>query len=309
MCKILCPNIYTSTNVTSTTAKVTFTNDGNVVAKVTDGTNTVSSSYTVSIEYAITTSKNDVVNLTVSPNLESSLPGRQVTFTIPSSDDYTYQGSYVYNSSDEQIMELDADTTSFTMPSSAVRIAPIFKRNDLTVMNRDVRDTTFIYQSWHSKNSSTTDFTFDTDYSNAHVLTLMSNASHFWDFGLVHTAKTYDIKYYDYITFDNNAEVKTTTGGRNNSVYLGVLQDLEQGIYFSFDKASYPSDGEEGYNSITGVVVRAYVDETRETSQLDLTKLEDQNSKYYIGFEFSTNYERSNLYIWSIILHGKTFYS
>ena len=297
-----------SVNVTSTTAKVTFTSDGNVVAKVSDGTNSVSSSYTVSIEYAITTSKNDVVNLTVATNSKSSLPGRQVTFTIPSSDDYTYQGSYVYNSSDEQIMELDADTTSFTMPSSSVRIAPIFKRNDLTVMNRDVRDTTFIYQP--RDNSSATDLTFDNDYSSAHVLTLMSNASHFWDFGLVHTDKTYDIKYYDYITFDNNAEVKNVTSQNTiyNSVYVGVLKSLDKGLVFSFTNDPHFSEGSY-YNDDVGMYIRSSVDATRENSQLDLTKLEDQNSKYYIGFEFTTNYEASNLYIWSIILHGKTFYS
>lgn len=297
-----------SVNVINSSVDVPFTDDGNVVATVTDGTNSVSSSYTVSIEYAITTSKNDVVNLTVAPDLKSSLPGRKVTFEVPSSDDYTYQGSYIYDLSDDKIMELDKDTTSFTMPSSAVRIAPIFKHNDLTIMNRDVRDTTFTYKST-TVYPHATDFIFDDDYSDVHVLTLMSNSSHYWDFGLVHTEKTYDLKYYDYITFDNNAEVTITTGGINNAVYLGVLQDLDKGLYYSFDSTNYPNNDGEYYNSITGMILRKYVDETRVSSQLDLTKLEDQDSKYYIGFEFSTNYEASNLYIWSIILHGKTFYS
>ena len=76
-----------------------------------------------------------------------------------------------------------------------------------------------------------------------------------------------------------------------------------------FDSTNYPNSNGEYYNSITGMILRKYVDETRVSSQLDLTKLENQDSKYYIGFEFSTNYEASNLYIWSIILHGKTFYS
>ena len=297
-----------SVNVINSSVEVPFTEDGNVVATVTDDTNTVSSSYTVSIEYAITTSKNEIVNLTISPNLESSLPGRKVTFEVPSSDDYTYQGSYIYDLSDDKIMELDKDTTSFTMPSSAVKIAPIFKHNDLTIMNRDVRDTTFTYKST-TVYPHATDFIFNDNYSDAHILTLMSNSSHYWDFGLVHTEKTYDLKYYDYITFDNNAEVIITAGGINNAVYLGVLQDLDKGLYYSFDSTNYPNSNGEYYNSITGMILRKYVDETRVSSQLDLTKLENQDSKYYIGFEFSTNYEASNLYIWSIILHGKTFYS
>ena len=77
---------------------------------------------------------------------------------------------------------------------------------------------------------------------------------------------------------------------------------------FSFGDDPHFTSG-QNYNNNVGMYVRIKVDDVRETSKLDLTKLEDQNSKYYIGFEFSTNYESSNLYIWSVILHGKTFYS
>ena len=143
------------------------------------------------------------------------------------------------------------------------------------------------------------------------VFTLASNSAHFWDFGLVHTSKTYDIKYYDYITFDNNAEVKKIGSQQKtpNSANFGVLKSLDKGLVYSFtDEAPQYGSGQH-YNNTAGMYVRVKVNDVREVSKLDLTKLEDQNSKYYIGFEFSTNYESSNLYIWSVVLHGKTFYS
>ena len=43
----------TAVNVTSTTVNVSFTESGSLVATVTDGTNTVSSSYTVTVQPVI----------------------------------------------------------------------------------------------------------------------------------------------------------------------------------------------------------------------------------------------------------------
>ena len=204
-------------------------------------------------------------------------------------------------------MTLDSNTKTFQMPSYAVRIAPIFKHNDLTLINRDTRNDTFVYKNVLYDKLQYSNFTV-TNVNN--VFTLASNSAHFWDFGLVHTSKTYDIKYYDYITFDNNAEVKKISSQQKtyNSANFGVLKTLDRGLVYSFGDDPHFVSG-QNYNNNVGMYVRIKVDDVREVSKLDLTKLEDQNSKYYIGFEFSTNYESSNLYIWSVVLHGKTFYS
>ena len=294
-------------NVTTETVSVNFTQNGNIVAKVTDGTNSVSSSYNTVIKYSVTTSKNSTVNLTVAPNTTLASVNSTVSFTVPSSSSYTYQGAYIYNASGSKVMTLDSNTKTFNMPSYAVRIAPIFKHNDLTLINGDTRNDTFVYKNVLYDQLQYSSFTV-TNVNNA--FTLATNSSHFWDFGLVHTAKTYDIKYYDYITFDNNAEVKKigSQHATYNSANFGVLKTLDRGLVYSFGDDPHFTSG-QNYNNNVGMYVRIKVDDVRETSKLDLTKLEDQNSKYYIGFEFSTNYESSNLYIWSVILHGKTFYS
>ena len=293
--------------VNSQTVSINFTQNGNVVAKVTDGTNSVSNTYNTVIKYSITTSKNNAVNLTVTPNTTLASANSTVSFTVPSSSSYTYQGSYIYNESGNQVMTLDSNTKTFQMPSYAVRIAPIFKHNDLTLINRDTRNDTFVYKNVLYDKLQYSNFTV-TNVNN--VFTLASNSAHFWDFGLVHTSKTYDIKYYDYITFDNNAEVKKISSQQKtyNSANFGVLKTLDRGLVYSFGDDPHFVSGQH-YNNTAGMYVRVKVNDVREVSKLDLTKLEDQNSKYYIGFEFSTNYESSNLYMWSVILHGKTFYS
>ena len=294
--------------VNSQTISINFNQNGNIVAKVTDGTNSVSSSYNTVIKYSITTSKNNTVNLTVTPNTTLASANSTVSFTVPSSSSYTYQGAYVYNTSGSKVMTLDSNTKTFNMPSYAVRIAPIFKHNDLTLINRDTKNDTFIYKNILYDKLQYSSFTI-TEVNR--VFTLASNSAHFWDFGLVHTSKTYDIKYYDYITFDNNAEVKKIGSQQKtpNSANFGVLKSLDKGLVYSFtDEAPQYGSGQY-YNNTAGMYVRVKVNDAREVSKLDLTKLEDQNSKYYIGFEFSTNYESSNLYMWSVILHGKTFYS
>jgi len=284
----------TAVNVTSTTATVAFTASGNVVAKVSDGTNTITAStYSTVVKYAITTSKNSTVNLTVTPNTTLTTPGTSVTFTVPSSSSYTYQGAYVYNSSGTKVMTLNASTRSFTMPAYAVRIAPIFKHNDLTVMKQGTRNTTFKYKSISEASyDGAKDLIFYETYTDYKVISLISYSSNWWQFGLAYSSTTYDLSLYSKLIINNNADV--SVAGSGNHGYFGVFKSLDEGMYFS---------------STSKFVERKNVNATELDTEIDLSSFANDRTKYYIGIEYSTSYSSTNLFIWRISLLGRTFYS
>ncbi|MFQ8643589.1 MAG: hypothetical protein ACLR92_04900, partial [Bacilli bacterium] len=284
----------TAVNVTSTTAAVAFTASGNVVAKVSDGTNTITAStYSTVVKYAITTSKNSTVNLTVTPNTTLTTSGTSVTFTVPSSSSYTYQGAYVYNSSGTKVMTLNASTRSFTMPAYAVRIAPIFKHNDLTVMKQGTRNTTFKYKSISEASyDGAKDLIFYETYTDYKVLSLISYSSNWWQFGLAYSSTTYDLSLYSKLIVNNNADV--SVAGSGNHGYFGVFKSLDEGMYFS---------------STSKFVERKNVNATELDTEIDLSSFANDRTKYYIGIEYSTSYSSTNLFIWGISLLGRTFYS
>ncbi|MEI3507646.1 MAG: hypothetical protein V8R01_00660 [Bacilli bacterium] len=192
------------------------------MAKVSDGTNTITAStYSTVVKYAITTSKDSAVNLTVTPNTTLTTPGTSVTFTVPSSSSYTYQGAYVYNSSGTKVMTLNASTRSFTMPAYAVRIAPIFKYNDLTVMKQGTRNTTFKYKSISEASyDGAKDLIFYETYTDYKVISLISYSSNWWQFGLAYSSTTYDLSLYSKLIINNNADVSVAGSGNDIDILV-----------------------------------------------------------------------------------------
>ncbi len=122
-----------SVTVTSTTASVSFTADGNVVAKVSDGTNTVSSSYTVTVErkLSIGTVKGGSITLDKS----SALLSESVNITAKPTTDFTYQGATLVceNGTTKTITG-----TSFNMSqcNSSITVYPTWKKNDYNYGNQ-----------------------------------------------------------------------------------------------------------------------------------------------------------------------------
>ena len=239
--------------------------------------------------YNITTSKNNIVNLTVIPDTISAKEGDTVTFSVPTSPEYTYVGSYIYDDLDNKIIELDNSEKSFIMPNHDIRIAPIFKYNNFTIMNGPNRDTTFNFKNLAN---AATPLTYSTDYTTSHVLSLMSDLSA-WDFGGLYSTKKYNLSKYSSIIFSNNAEILSGTTARN--AYFGVVKDINKGLVHD--------------NSNNLKLSRQNVNSTKLNSTLNIDSLENDTNSYHIGIEYSTANVQTRLYIWSIILIGRTYYS
>ncbi len=113
---------------------ITFTNDGNIIAKVSDGTNTVSSSYTVNLEYNISLGSVKGGTITLDNNLATY--GSTVNFTPQPNSTFTYQGATIVCDDTSKYL-LDSDTTSFSISNkkctSAV-VYPSWQKDKWTLM-------------------------------------------------------------------------------------------------------------------------------------------------------------------------------
>ncbi|MFQ8643843.1 MAG: hypothetical protein ACLR92_06225, partial [Bacilli bacterium] len=277
----------TAVNVTSTTAAVAFTASGNVVAKVSDGTNTITAStYSTVVKYAITTSKNSTVNLTVTPNTTLTTSGTSVTFTVPSSSSYTYQGAYVYNSSGTKVMTLNASTRSFTMPAYAVRIAPIFKYNDKYVLNGSSRDTTFSMNLWDS--NATKPYFEDTGYFYAIYYPDTTDYR-----GQAVSSKAYNINQYCAANLYYSGSLWKGTG---RTLFFGLIRNKSTWLY----SVASPDYYTEQYIK---------TNDTEQSLSLSLNPSQSGNNNYYVAFQVLNIGSSSSINAIKIYFTGCTYYS
>ena len=137
-----CGSAYTCTykkdsaaavNVTSTTANVSFTASGTLSGTVSDGKNTVSSSYTPTIKYGLSAGTVRGGSISLSKTLASYT--ETITFTATPSSGFTYQGAtIVCNNSTSQT--INSSTKSFKVSNtgcSQATVYPTWKKDDLTI--------------------------------------------------------------------------------------------------------------------------------------------------------------------------------
>ena len=117
----------TEVTVTSKTASVSFTEDGSLVAKVSDGTNTASSSYNARMDrvLAIETVKGGSITLSKS----TSSVGTNVTINKTATSGFTYQGATIVCQNGDITTTA---TSSFTVPNctGTITIYPTWKKDD-----------------------------------------------------------------------------------------------------------------------------------------------------------------------------------
>jgi uncharacterized repeat protein (TIGR02543 family) len=126
----------TSVSVTSTTTSVTFNASGSLVANVTDGTNNVSSSYTMTIT---TLSLGTVRGGSATIDKTQVSPAETVNITPTATSGFTYQGATVVCNNNAQY-SITSGSTSFNITDSGCETAtvyPTWKKNDYVQMNVD----------------------------------------------------------------------------------------------------------------------------------------------------------------------------
>ncbi|MFR2585895.1 MAG: InlB B-repeat-containing protein [Bacilli bacterium] len=124
----------TAVNVTSTTAAVAFTVNGTLVAKVSDGVSTVSTStYRVVVKYGI--SKGTVKGGSINVSTTLATHTENVSFTTSPSSDFTYQGATIV-CNDGSKYNLNSNTKSFNITNTACTTATVYPswgKNDYNI--------------------------------------------------------------------------------------------------------------------------------------------------------------------------------
>ena len=135
-------NNGSAVTVTSTTASIAFTANGSLIAKVSDGTNSKSSSYSVTRIVAI--SVGSVRGGSSSLPKSKAVNGETITFTASPSSDFTYQGATVVCNNGVQY-SVASSNKSFSISNTACTSAvlyPTWKKNDYTIWLADKTNNT-----------------------------------------------------------------------------------------------------------------------------------------------------------------------
>ncbi len=153
-----CGSTYTCTyskdggsdvTVTSTTASVTFTSSGSLVAKVSDGTNTVSSSYTVTVSFPISNLTKNVVTSGDGLYKDSTELGRYV-YKGADPNNYITLGSDTY-----RIISVESDGTLKVIKNgSIVSMAFDTSNTRYSTVSTDYCNSTYGCKVWGSKTTT-----------------------------------------------------------------------------------------------------------------------------------------------------------
>ena len=263
-----------SVNVTSTTAKVTFTDDGNVVAAVTDGTNSVSSSYTVQVERTLNigTVKGGSITL----DKESALLSEDVNITTSPTTDFTYQGATLV-CEDGSTKEITGTEFNMSECNSKITVYPTWKKNELILFN-DTASVSFQHLNW---NGNLFDgYTMSIDMS-ANTYILFSSPSSFNARAQVTSTAPLDITDYD--TF--RVGVACFKGTRDTTVFFGPVEDRTTWVHDTGITMSVPHEGGNIGN-------------------IDISNF---NNNYYLAVEILTNDQIDDCYFNGAVLLGTTY--
>ena len=117
--------------VTSKEVEVEFTEDGDIAGSVSDGINTVSSSYTVELEREI--SIGTVKGGSITLDKQTALLKEDVNITSTANSDFTYQGATIV-CEDGSTHTITGKTFNMSICNSSVTVYPTWKKNDKKIM-------------------------------------------------------------------------------------------------------------------------------------------------------------------------------
>ena len=112
--------------VTTETVEVPFTEDGNIVGTLSDGTNTVSSTYTVQLERTI--SIGTVKGGSITLDKETALLTENVNITSTATTDFAYKGATIV-CEDGSTHTITGKTFNMSTCNSPVTVYPTWKKN------------------------------------------------------------------------------------------------------------------------------------------------------------------------------------
>ena len=284
----------TAVTVKSTTASVAFTANGSVVAKVTDGTNSVSSSYNVTRIVAI--SVGSVRGGSSSLPKSKAVNGETITFTASPSSDFTYQGATVVCNNGVKY-NVSNSSKSFSISNTACTSAvlyPTWKKNQKVVMNGATRDSTFSLTKYDTNatkphfNSYSTFYAFESKNPND----IQDNYTIVSTRGQMTSSKKYNISDYSKLSIMISGSYFSGSGGR--IVYFGLIRSNSTWV----NTAASPDFRTE----------RSLPSNDFANSWYDLNLNQKSNSNtYYVVVQYLSINNVSTLNVSSIIFEGQTY--
>ena len=256
------------------------------------------------VKYNITATYNSTVGSSskATPSVTTAAKGATVSFTIPTVTNYTYQGTRILNASTGAVYKTIAAsaTKSFTMPGYAVKIAPTYKRNDLTLLvaNDKIKNLQ-MEKSYYDANAYNPEFGYiigdDDDgifYIQVKDSVVRSSRAQ------VNSTGTYAAKYYSQLEVYLGGSVWTTASGSSRTAYVGLVRSKSTLLHNTVSSPDYKAS-----------VNMTLTSNTTKTVTIDLNSTQSANNNYYIAVQYLTQNTRSTLNIRNIYLHGATFTS
>ena len=284
----------TAVTVKSTTASVAFTANGSVVAKVSDGTNSVSSSYNVTRIVAI--SVGSVRGGSSSLPKSKAVNGETITFTASPSSDFTYQGATVVCNNGVKY-NVSNSSKSFSISNTACTSAvlyPTWKKNQKVVMNGATRDSTFSLTKYDTNatkphfNSYSTFYAFESKNPND----IQDNNTIVSTRGQMTSSKKYNISDYSKLRIMISGSYFSGSGGR--VVYFGVIRSNSTWVH-----AAASPDIRTEVSLPSSNFANAWYD-------LNLNQKSNSNA-YYVVVQYLSVNNVSTLNVSSIIFEGQTY--
>ena len=298
-----CGSTYTCTyqkdngsavTVKNTTASVAFTANGSVVAKVSDGTNSVSSSYNVTRIVAI--SVGSVRGGSSSLPKSKAVNGETITFTASPSSDFTYQGATVVCNNGVKY-NVGSGSKSFSISNTACTSAvlyPTWKKNQKVVMNGATRDSTFSLTKYDTNatkphfNSYSTFYAFESKNPND----IQDNYTIVSTRGQMTSSKKYNISDYSKLRIMISGSYFSGSGGR--VVYFGVIRSNSTWLH----AAASPDIRSEVSLPSSNFANSWY--------ELNLNQKSNSNT-YYVALQYLSVNNVSTLNISSVLFEGQTY--
>ena len=261
-------------NVTSTTAKVTFTADGNLVATVSDGTNSVSSSYTVQLERALNIGTVRGGSITLDKN--SALLSESVNITASPTTDFTYQGATLV-CEDGTTKEIAGTEFNMSECNNNLTVYPTWKKNELVLFYDDY-SIPFQHVQWEGNLYDGYIMTID---KSVNTFILFSSVSSNNARAQVTTTTSLDLTDYDYF----RVGVACFKGSHDTTIYLGTVKERNRWAHEDGQAMTVP----------------------HEDGRIQNTEIKNLNDNYYLAVEVLTNSQVDDCYFNQAKLLGTTY--
>ena len=278
--------------VTSKEVEVEFTEDGDIAGSVSDGINTVSSSYTVELEREI--SIGTVKGGSITLDKQTALLSEDVNITSTANSDFNYKGATIV-CEDGSTHTITGKTFNMSICNSPVTVYPTWKKNDKKILSSSIRDSTF---SLTKTDGTKPWFTFQNNFyaiqaKNPNDIT--DGTMVIDSRGQITSSKKYNVSDYSTLQLNYSGNIWNYSSGASRTLYLGLIRNSNSWLHsvVSPDMMTYMTLPLADIHNIT-------------TYNFNINQGSNSNS-YYIALQYLSMRNSSSFNIHAITLVGQTY--